>query len=143
MKVVINTCYGGFGLSPLGVKAYLQRKGKDAFFYEQTKYSFQKDGVDEYTKVEASSHNKSRMIYTTTKDLGEKFNKFPDYEAHFSYYEIERNDVDLVAVVEELKDKANGSCAKLKVVVIPDDIEWEIDEYDGMEHVEEVHQTWG
>ena len=31
MKVVINRCFGGFGLSPLAVKEYLKEKVKSAF----------------------------------------------------------------------------------------------------------------
>lgn len=53
-----------------------------------------------------------------------------------------RSDPILVQTVEELGEKANGSCAKLKVIEIPDDIEWEIDEYDGMESVRECHRSW-
>lgn len=53
-----------------------------------------------------------------------------------------RNHPLLVRVVEELGAKANGRFAKLKVVEIPDDVEWEIAEYDGNEHVAEKHRTW-
>lgn len=54
----------------------------------------------------------------------------------------ERTDPDLIYVVEELKEEANGEHAKLKIVEIPDGIQWEIDEYDGMESIEEVHRSW-
>ena len=37
----------------------------------------------------------------------------------------------------------DGKCASLKVVEVPEDAEWEIDEYDGNEHVAEKHRTWG
>jgi len=30
----------------------------------------------------------------------------------------------------------------LKIVDIPDGVEWEIEEYDGMEWVAEKHRTW-
>lgn len=56
--------------------------------------------------------------------------------------EIERDDPVLVAVVEELGEAAEQSLAKLKVVEVPDGVEWEISEYDGMEQVAEKHQTW-
>lgn len=62
--------------------------------------------------------------------------------ADFSVYDLDRDDYDLVTVVEGLGDKANGSHAKLKVVEIPADVEWDIGEYDGVEHVYEVHRTW-
>lgn len=54
-----------------------------------------------------------------------------------------RDDPLLVACVEALGSKANGHCAELKVVEIPSDVEWQIEEYDGMEHIAEVHSTWG
>ena len=57
-------------------------------------------------------------------------------------YEINRDDVDLVAVVETLGKNANGDYARLKVVEIPADVVWIIEEYDGAEHVAEVHRTW-
>lgn len=60
--------------------------------------------------------------------------KYSDGYDRTSYY--------LVEAVETLKEKANGSSAKLKVVEIPDDIEYHIDEYDGIESVHENHKSW-
>ena len=57
-------------------------------------------------------------------------------------YEIDRADPALVAVVEEMGEKAGGSHSRLKVVTIPADVEWQIEEYDGSEHVAEKHRTW-
>jgi hypothetical protein len=48
----------------------------------------------------------------------------------------------LTQVVEELGVAANGFCAELKVVTIPDDVHWEIRSVDGQEQVSEVHRTW-
>ncbi|MCC2643263.1 MAG: hypothetical protein K0S45_3676 [Nitrospira sp.] len=56
---------------------------------------------------------------------------------------IPRDDHRLVQVVEELRREANGHCAELKVVTIPDDVEWVIlKKTDGAEHVSEQHRTW-
>ena len=57
-------------------------------------------------------------------------------------YNGNRADHKLVECVETLGDIANGSFAKLKVVEIPDDVEWKIEDYDGVEWVAEVHRTW-
>jgi hypothetical protein len=48
----------------------------------------------------------------------------------------------LVQAVEELGDKANGYYTRLKIVEVPDDVNWTIQEYDGIEWVAEVHRTW-
>jgi hypothetical protein len=54
-----------------------------------------------------------------------------------------RTDPDLVAVVEELGDGASGPGAKLRVVEVPDEVDWVIHEIDGKEQVglrEETHR---
>jgi hypothetical protein len=56
--------------------------------------------------------------------------------------EIERNDPALVQTVEELGDEANGEHATLKIIEIPDGIDFVIEEYDGNEWVSEKHKTW-
>ena len=53
-----------------------------------------------------------------------------------------RDDPTLVSVVEELGPEASGSYSELKVVEIPDDVDWKIVEHDGKEHVAEKHRTW-
>ena len=54
-----------------------------------------------------------------------------------------RTDPKLIECIETLGEKANGRFAYLTVIEIPDDIEWEIDSYDGVETVHEVHRSWG
>jgi len=56
--------------------------------------------------------------------------------------EIPRDDPYLVKIVRELGMSANGSCANLKIVEVPGDVDWMISEYDGAEWVAEVHRTW-
>jgi hypothetical protein len=50
----------------------------------------------------------------------------------------------VVECVETLGKRADGACAKLKVVDIPfSGLEgWEIDDYDGMEKIVQTHQSW-
>ena len=57
-------------------------------------------------------------------------------------YKTERNDSRLIQAVEELGKHANGNFARLEVIDIPDDILWEINEYDGMETIHEKHRSW-
>ena len=59
------------------------------------------------------------------------------------YFRVpDRADPTLVRVVEEMGSGASGSHSLLKVVEIPDDVKWTIEDYDGVEWVEEVHRTW-
>lgn len=139
MEVVINKCYGGFSLSNKAVKRYYELKGQEIWFYKQTKYKF-KDGFDEYIKVDVNDEN--WFIDTCSKDYGDKTRE--NIEEHFLYLagKVERNDPALIQVVKELGQESNGRCSNLKIVEIPDDVEWEIDEYDGKEWVSEKHSTW-
>jgi len=57
-------------------------------------------------------------------------------------FEEQRDSPKLVEVVEKLGALASGSCAKLYIVEIPDDVDWQLEEYDGIEHVAEAHRTW-
>lgn len=85
-SVVINNCYGGFGLSEKARTLY----------YEKTKRSW----------------------------MGS------------------REDPVLIEIVRELGEAANGACAELKIVEIPYDVDYEIAEYDGVEHIAEKHRKW-
>jgi hypothetical protein len=57
-------------------------------------------------------------------------------------FDKDRCNLDLISVVEKLGERANGDHAELKVVEIPDDVEYIIQEYDGIEWVAETHRTW-
>ncbi len=77
-----------------------------------------------------------------------KKDKDGSYKTSNEYYKKiridfeERTDKNLIQVIEELGKEANGSCAELKIIEIPDDIEYEISEYDGAESVHEKHRSW-
>lgn len=55
---------------------------------------------------------------------------------------IPRDDPRLVQIVSEMGAAADGAHATLKIVEIPDDVEWTVMEYDGLEWIAEVHRTW-
>jgi hypothetical protein len=124
MKVVINRCFGGFGLSPLAIQEYLKLQGKECFFYN---YSDK-----EIPMEEASTYS---VCYTQRGQRNED---------HFYAGSIERDDPILIQVIESLGEEASsGDLAELKIVEIPDGIQWEIDDYDGRESIEETHRSWG
>ena len=90
--VVINTCYGGFGLSERAVRDYKDMAGiTDDKWYER---------------------------------------------------DIPRDDPYLIKIVRDLGMAANGTHANLKIVEVPPDVEWQIEEYDGNEWVAEKHRIW-
>ena len=53
-----------------------------------------------------------------------------------------REDPVLIEVVEELGDRANSPFSKLVVVDIPDGMEYEIDDYDGVETLHQKVEKW-
>jgi hypothetical protein len=115
MKIVINTCYGGFGLSHEAIMRYAALKNIN-LIVEEKDSSFSKY---EYYVDQISDDN-----YWHDGKI------------------LDRSNPDLVQVVEELGEAANGWAAELKVVDIPDDVQWYIEEYDGIEWVAEKHRTW-
>ena len=57
--------------------------------------------------------------------------------------DVKRDDTDLIAVIEELGlDASSGQMARLKIITIPEDVDWDIADYDGVEWVAEKHRTW-
>jgi hypothetical protein len=121
VKVVINSCFGGFSISRKAVEK-MREWGNEYALYETLPGERWKD--------------------TGEINDGGLLSRWDSYYLRGEAGQIPRNDPHLVRVVEELGKDANGACAKLKIVEIPDDVEWEIAEYDGSEHVAQVHQTW-
>ena len=89
MKIVINKCYGGFGLSQKAIDWFKTKGAEDTD----------------------------------------------------SFYEDRSNPL-LVECVEVLGPDSHTDYSKLRVVEIPDDVEWEIKDYDGDEWISEKHRTW-
>lgn len=155
MKVVINVQFGGFGLSPQATKRLSELQGRECYFYAHEKISVDSPLV-RITEEEASSqtyylwhaydvpemHELANEDWIDlTEEQREERTKFFDQHSLY-YHDIARNDPFLVQVVEELGEKAYGKHATLKVIEIPDDVQWHIEEYDGNEHVAENHRTW-
>jgi hypothetical protein len=107
MKIVINRCFGGFGLSSEAHALIAKRKGWQ-------------HACDDYDHDYWYS-SPGNAVYD---------------------YDLDREDSDLIAVVEQLGDAANGYHAELKIVDVPDKVDWFIDEYDGIEEVHERHRKW-
>jgi hypothetical protein len=112
--VVINACYGGFGLSHEATILYLKRS------------------LIDYTLEDRESRYDTERYGEVILVNGEQFVD----------REIPRDDPVLVSVVQELGAAASDSMAELKIVEIPAAVKWEINEYDGREWIAEVHRRW-
>ena len=136
MKVAINTCYGGFGLSLKAIKELGKLMGKEIYFYKQD------DEFNYRNCIKVTDLNdKAFCIMPVCKDLGDKADIDLINENYFND-DVGRTNYFLIRVIEKLGEEANGRCSKLKIVEIPDDVEFDIQEYDGMEWVAERHRTW-
>jgi hypothetical protein len=62
----------------------------------------------------------------------------PDFHSRL----IPRDDEHLIAVVELMGRAADGGYAELKIIEIPDGVNWYVEEYDGRERVAERRRTW-
>lgn len=134
-KIVINKCHGGFGLSALAVKEIAALQGRECFFFE--------NGSENASPRQLSIDETGDVFCWSAFDTADIAEVKADYDAHvLGTSTIARDDAHMVAVVEQLGDRANGKYAELAVVEIPDDVEWIIDEYDGVERIAEVHRTW-
>lgn len=142
-KVVINRRYGGFGLSYKGVMRYAELKGIK--LYPWISDFFRKIYGDRLEGKSFEEIEKMRIPIYYTIIPKEEYDKLPEWEKdekHFLVSKIPRDDPILIQVVEELGEEANGIAAELKIVEIPDDVEWVIEEYDGKEWVAEKHRIW-
>jgi len=139
MKIVINGCHGGFRLSHEATLAYLNKCGIQ-FWVEPNQHSLVGPTyylVPPEERIEGDPVN----WYSMTLEQRRAHNKAYHNTVFYSV-DIARDDANLVSVVLELGEAANGSHARLKIVEIPDDVEWQIEEYDGLEWVAEKHRTW-
>lgn len=111
-KIVINACHGGFGLSPEAIMMY-------------------------------SDLAKLNLKWVSGSMIDSWYRDGIEDDDHYWWdHSLERDDKNLVKVVEALGDAASGWAAELKIVEIPADVVWTIAEYDGLEWVAEAHRTW-
>ena len=123
-EVVINKCFGGFGLSHKAVMLYTKLKG-----------------IKLYPEV----NEISKKVYKSEATLDNPDIAVDYYDGEgesFFGNDIPRDDLILIEVIKKLGKKANDRFSDLKIVKIPTDIEWEINEYDGAESIEEKHKSW-
>lgn len=116
MKVAVNKCYGGFSLSD---EAHEMLVSLGVKLYENWERLEERENKDEPWIVKSGPYS---------------FGKYSS--------SIDRTDERLIKTIEKLGKKASGMCGNIKVIDIPDGIEYEIDDYDGFETVREKHRSW-
>lgn len=153
MKVVINDCFGGFGLSPKAALWLYEKgfKGHDGeFVYPVNEYfkdSFSSERAKDFFGYEAKLKEWRKYLKSKNKEESLFLTVFSPCEQFVISTRIDTEDRNHPLVVECVEtlgaEEASGRFASLKVVDIPDGIEFEIKEYDGNEHIAEKHRTWG
>ena len=154
-KIVINTNYGGFHLSPQAVKYLVLRNSKLIMRLSIDQYNQELSKIvgEELSKITQREWEKRRQKIQNefSVDLGDGFKGhrlYPDIAIKGNIMYIaninksQRTHPDLIAVVEELGDEASYKYSRLCIVEIPADIEWEIGNYIGMEWIAEKHRKW-
>jgi hypothetical protein len=142
MKVVINKCFGGFSLSEAGVRRYAEIKGLTLYPEYDKRFSELTGPTWWIVPPEARGPFVGPEEWHSAPIEERKASNERHSEQSLYDRDIPRDDPALVQVVEELGEAADGRCAALRVVEIPDGTDYEIGEYDGMEHVAEKHRTW-
>lgn len=158
MKIILNKCYGGFSVSAEGYRLYCRKKGLKCYFYT----SSYKNGKSVYQRLQYKEAKDAFMLHCFHTDNAAEVNKalnpvkswwemshqekkeYNDTYRRLSLYlnYEHRTDETLIEVVEELGERASGKYGNLKVIEIPDDIKYEVDDYDGIETVHELHRSW-
>lgn len=139
MKVILNKCFGGFSVSDQAYRLYAQKKGLQLYRYcrdydKKTKKLF-------YKKL--NDNENSFLTEFFIKNLGDEF----EYKQDYYQYKIvlnqtNREDPILIEVIEELGEKANGDCSRLKIVDIPNDMKYVVFDYDGIESLHTDMPVW-
>lgn len=131
-EVVINKHVGYYGLSKEALKELYDR-GSNAITVHTAEdyYGWRPDWKKRFENDKESGMLDFMGIYLTE-----------DQKIVHANASI-RDDAILVDVVKKLGSKANGYSAELKVVEIPDDVDFVIQgNDDGSEWIAEKHRTW-
>ena len=107
---------------------------------EGGRFDLSKQAQDLYLELSGISYS---LEPQSDRDSQNKFGSRVIVDNNYWYCNyIDRDDPVLINIVRKLGSDANTVNSTLKIVEIPYDVQWFIDEYDGREWVAEQHRTW-
>lgn len=152
MKLVIYKNNGTWMFSPKDVKNYLKFIGETKYFYkiDRKDYGYKKTTLLRMSEGEVLTNSDMYFeYYISHTDLGKEVTFECAPFAIFMETELinpcsvfgSRENSTFIEFVElnESKNIMSG----FKVVEFPDDVNWEIEDYDGCEYIVEKHRKWG
>lgn len=140
--VVINKQHGGFGLSQKAIQRYLELKGVKYYVEDNERFgSLVGPRYWLVPKEQQLQEPDAETWHGMTLTERQQHNRLYEQQV-FCDRDLDRDDPVLVQVIKEMGTDASGRHADLKIVEIPADVEWIIEEYDGLEWVAEKHRTW-
>ena len=152
MRVVINNAPGGFGISNEALIRLIER-GAAIVIEVPCSCPLDPESV-RLVRLSAIAVGPGETAYPVLAKL------YPLRDGFIGYHGCEgvvgkdgavyglasgdavRADADLVAVVREMGKDANDEHSALLVIEIPDNIDWYIEDQQGIEEVHEEHRTW-
>lgn len=133
-KLVINKCFGGFGLSTEAMLRLIALQSAAVKVMTEQEYT--------------GGYERGRAGIETFEPCGNGFEigwiedvLYKDGKV-YCYQDDIRDDPHLIQVVGELGERASGKYSDLNIVEFPDDVEYIIENYDGSEWIAEKHRTW-
>jgi len=126
MKVVINKRHYGFLYTPNILYKELIKRGWELII------------VNKWDDEVKNNNSCAIIDWNHMRDYGER------YQFNDIFSKNLRTNKDLIEVIEQLGDKLVTDDCMLKIVEIPDNIEWDIRDYECVagEYVEEKHRIW-
>ena len=147
-KIVISTYGAGLNLSTTAIKEYFKRKfGKNPIFVRkallnpplfgwhsdkdeqkyQVKIISEKQYADETNDAFVIPYSGFMFICTESPSESDmELGKVPENIVFCPEEDIDRDDEILISIVEELQEKARKDNIILKILEIPNDVEWKI-----------------
>ncbi len=144
MKIAINSCYGGFRLSTKATQRIHELKCPHQRLMTFMEYTGGTGYVGNNMNYKFKSEDEARA-----NTIKHQISSFP-YIVINNKILVDDHDEDenrscpiLIQVIEELGEEASNKVANIKIVDIPDNTDYEIEECDGWESVAEKRRSWG